>query len=155
MSTAAVDELTEPEQRLCQAIVTGATVDLRAGEPSRDDPSQGAAWDAARTVRAELLVELLTGTRKPEAAPSARALKLLGARITGTLDLEAATLVCPLLLQDCWLEQPISLREARAPVVRLPGCHLPGLAADQFDSRGNVELNIRFTAAPTMLRLPP
>jgi hypothetical protein len=146
MNTAAVGELTAPEQRLCQTIATGTLLDLQVDDPGHDDPARGATWDASRTVRAELLVELLTETRKPTGAPSARALKLRGARITGTLDLEATVLVCPLLLQGCWLEHPISLLEARAPVVRLPGCHLPGLAADQLETRGNLELNRGFTA---------
>jgi hypothetical protein len=120
------------EQQVVAAAGTGKLVDLRAG--------------AARTVRAELLAELLVAARTPPGGGRLRAVRLRGARITGQLDLEAATLGCPLLLWDCHLEQPINLKEARAPAVRLPGCHLPGLAADQLETRGNLELNSEFTA---------
>jgi hypothetical protein len=142
---AAEDRLTEPEQQLVAATGTGRLVDLRAGVAELDDPANGASWDAARTVRAEVLAELMVGARTP---PGGRlwAVRLRGARITGQLDLEAATLACPLLLWDCHLEQPINLREARAPAVRLTGCHLPGLVAAQLETRGNLELNGGFTA---------
>jgi hypothetical protein len=140
------DELTKPERCLCQETAAGQPLDLRKGNPTLDDPIHGADWDAARTVRAELLIELLTGTRQPEAAPYARAVKLVGARIIGTLDLEAATLVRPLLLQGCYFDEPINLREAQAPVVRLPACHMPSLVGDQLETRGNLELDQGFTA---------
>jgi hypothetical protein len=135
-------DLTEPEQQVRQAALTGRLTDLRTGIPEDDNPTQGATWAAARTVRAELLVELLT--TGPDGR-RVRAVKLRGARITGALDLEAATLVCPLLLQDCFLDEPITLKEAQAPAIRLPGCHLPGLAADQLATRSSLELNHEFT----------
>lgn len=139
-------DLTPPERRLLQAVGAGRMLELGADEEDPNDPAEGAGWPAHRTVRAELLVELLTGQRKPPGAPQARMLKLSGARITGTLDLEAATLACPLRLQDCYLEQPIRLREARAPAVRLPGCHLPGLEAGDLETHGILALNDGFTA---------
>jgi hypothetical protein len=144
-TTGQPNELTGPERQVVRAAGTGALVDLRTGTSKLDDPAEGGSWDAARTVRAEVLVELLTGTRDP-AAGRVRAVKLCGARITGRLDLEAAALGCPLLLQDCHLEQLIDLSEARAPVIRLPGCHVPGLAAAQLETRGNLELDKGFTA---------
>ncbi len=82
-----------------------------------------------------------------------RTVRLRGARITGRLDLEAVTLGCPLLMQDCHLEQPVNLNEARAPVVRLPGCHLPLLAAEQLETRGNLQFDRGFTATGEV-RLP-
>jgi adhesin HecA-like repeat protein len=146
VKAAGEDELTAPEQQVVVAAGTGALVDLRAGVAEVDDPATGAAWDEARTVQADVLVELLIGVRTPPGDGRLRAVRLAGARITGRLDLEAATLACPLLLQDCYLEQPIRLKETRAPVVRLPGCHVPGLAADQLETRGDLEINERFTA---------
>jgi hypothetical protein len=55
----------------------------------------------------------LTGRRQPGTGP-VRAVKLAGARITGVLDLEAARLACPLLLDGCSADQPINLKEAHA-----------------------------------------
>jgi hypothetical protein len=139
-------ELTEPERRLVLAASIGELVDLRAGDVDLDDPSQGGRWDAARTVRADLLAELLTGRRQSGTGP-VRAVKLGGARITGVLDLEAARLACPLLLDGCSVDQPVNLKEAWAGAIRLPGSHVPGISADQLHTEGNLELNSGFTAS--------
>jgi hypothetical protein len=113
-------------------MATGALVDLRKGNSTVDDPSHGEQWGPERTVRAEVLAELLI---EPSRSQLPRALRLAGARITGTLNLEAAELRCPVLLQGCWFEQPLSLTEAYAPALRLPGCHVPGLHAEQLHPR--------------------
>jgi hypothetical protein len=121
---------------------TGRLVDLRTGNPASDDPAHGAGWDRQRTIPAELLAELLTntgGSRRP------RALWLAGARIMNQLDLEAAELVCSLKLQECWFAEPVILDETRASAVRMPGCHLPGLSAQQLTTHGDVEFNDGFT----------
>jgi hypothetical protein len=106
-------ELTKPERQLVFAASIGELVDMRTGDAHLDHPSQAEKWDAARTVRADLLTELLTGRRQPGTGP-VRAVKLAGARITGVLDLEAARLACPLLLDGCSVDRPISLKEAHA-----------------------------------------
>jgi hypothetical protein len=134
----AYEGLTEPERAVWDAIEAGTLVELPLGAPAADDPAKGANWGQDRQVRAQLLEELLTGRTSPnDAGP--RALKLAGARITGTLDLEATILVCPLILQGCYFEEAINLNEAQAPAVRLPGCHLPGLNAKQFETRGSLD----------------
>jgi hypothetical protein len=136
------DDHTSVEQ-LREAILTGELVDLRTGRPEDDDPARGDEWDARRSVTAALLVDLLTS---PSSSGRPRALRLAGVRIVGVLDLEAATLICPLLLRDCSMEQQVNLAEAEAPSVRLPGCHLPGLYAPQLKTRGNLDLYDGFTA---------
>jgi hypothetical protein len=128
--------------RLREAILTGELVDLRSGNASVDDPAHGAGWGAERIVSAEILTELLTKPADSSRRP--RALRLAGAVITGSLDLEAVELPCPLLLRGCWFEQPLNIAEAHAPVLRLPGCNMPGLYADQLTTKGNLELNDGF-----------
>jgi hypothetical protein len=123
--------------------MTGALTDLREGDPGVDDPRSGEMWARGRTVRADVLAELLT---QATSAGRPRALRLAGARIIGTLDLGATRLLCPVLLLGCWFEQPVNLTEARTLAVRLPGCQLPGLQAAQVTMRGNLELNDGFTA---------
>jgi hypothetical protein len=76
----------------------GALVDLRiSGQPDLNDPLQGDTWGKDRQIWAQLLIELLTGVIKPKDGQT-RALRVRGARITGSLDLEAAELLCPLSL---------------------------------------------------------
>ncbi|MFA1543392.1 hypothetical protein [Actinomadura monticuli] len=129
-------ELNAAERGLVQAAATGACADLRTA-PDRE-------------VRAAVLIELLTGERAPEARRP-RAVKLRGALVRGPLDLEAAELLCPLLLADCRFDEPITLTEATGAAVRLPGCHVPALTADQVRTTGNLELNRGFTAGQIRL----
>jgi hypothetical protein len=138
------EELTEPERAIWNAIETGAVVILPLGPTTADDAANGETWGQDRQVRAQLLYELLAGGNGPKDIRP-RALKLTGARITGTLDLEAATLTCPLSLDRCYFDQPINLREAHAPAVSLSGCHMPGLDAEQFQTQGNLVLDDGFT----------
>ena len=139
------EELTKAEIAVVKAAGQGASVDLRVGDSNVDDPAHGTTWDAFRTVRAELLVALLTGDRVPEGG-RLRSVKLRGARISGTFDLEAATIGCPLMLQDCYIDEPVNLREATAAAIRMPGCHMPALNAVQIRTTGDLELNYWFTA---------
>jgi hypothetical protein len=101
------------EQQLREAILTGQLVDLREGDPTADAAARGSEWGARRTVPAVLLANLLTRGDGPD---QPRALRLAGARITGRLDLEAAHLVCPVLLLDCWFDEPVALTEATVEV---------------------------------------
>jgi hypothetical protein len=143
---ALVRPVTEPERLIWHAAGTGVLVDLRARVADLQDPSSGATWNGIRTVRAEVLAELLVGVRTPPGSGRLRAVRLQGAWVTGQLDLEAATLGCPLELLDCHFERPIILSEARAPVIRLLGCHVPGFAGAQLETRGDLVLAEGFTA---------
>jgi len=91
-------------------------------------------------VRAELVIELLTIERRPS-GQRPRALRLYGVRITGRLGLEALTLVCPLVLQDCHLEAPLTLDEARALSIRLAGSFVPSISGRQLETRGDLTLD--------------
>ena len=141
-------DLTPPEEDLRKAMTTGGWLDLRKHDPQADDPSQGAQWGAERTIRAEVLADLLTqvtGSQRP------RAVRLAGARVTGKLDVEAAELLCPVMLVACWFAEPVNMGEATVASLRLPGCHLPDLQAWQLTTKGNLGLNYGFTARELML----
>jgi hypothetical protein len=131
------------EQELREAMLTGRPVDWRTGDSKADDPAHGAGWDAQRTIPATLLAELLTNTEGPRRP---RALRLAGARIIGQLDLEAAELVCELLLGGCWFAEPVILDQAQALSLQLPASQLPGLSADRLATRGSLQLGSGFAA---------
>ena len=133
---ALVDRLdfSDSEQALWNAAATGAQVDLRAGDSASDDPSAGAGWGAERTVRATVLYDLLVSQ------PAPRAVVVRGARINGGLNLEAATLGCPLILEGCYFDGPINLRQARAENICLTGCQLTCVDASQLETRSDLDL---------------
>ena len=59
--TLIADKPTESERPVSQAACEGPLTILRVGRPDLDDPTTRTTWSTARTVRAELLVALLTG----------------------------------------------------------------------------------------------
>jgi hypothetical protein len=142
--TPARTKLSDVEAKVWRAVQTGEVVDLRSGDPEVDRPERGGEWGPHRTVRAEMLSQLLIGGGDAP-SPHAKGIRLRGARITGQLDLEAATLRCPLALLDCLIEEVIILDEASALAVRLGGSNLPGLQARQLSTRGDLRFDLGFT----------
>ncbi|RSN69991.1 MULTISPECIES: hypothetical protein [Actinomadura] len=116
-------ELTAAERRVWRAFRTGAKVDFsRDG----DDAADGAAWGPERTVRAWVLRKLLL--RPPENGEVA-ALRVSGARITGTLDLQYATVEHPIRLWACHFEEVPNLYASHLTQLNLSRSFLPGLFA--------------------------
>jgi hypothetical protein len=131
--------LPEPERRLVEAAQVGTLVDLCTGDAAIDAVANGCAWDADRVVRAELLTELLSGGRG-SGDRSPRSVRLRGARIEGQLDLEARSVVCPLFLEECYLDRPINVIDAQIPALRLRRCLVPRVLGNRLDIRGDLEL---------------
>jgi hypothetical protein len=120
---------TTAERRLWDAIESGEWVDAEE-----------------QAVRAQLLVELLTTEQRPS-GNRPRGLALGRARITGTLDLSALTLVCPLRIVDSDFDDGVSLDDAQVPRVNLSACRIPTLSARQLQTRGDARLDELETAS--------
>jgi hypothetical protein len=107
------------------------------------------AWGAERTVRAAVLRHLLIGKDWPT---DARGVRLRGIRVSGPLDLQAATLHCPLHLDSCFLEgKLVCLDQAAATVLTITGCHLGGLTGETLTAK---TLDLSGSALTGSLRLP-
>jgi hypothetical protein len=94
-------------------------------------------------VRAELLAELLCAEPVPGAGS---VLRLGGARVTGRLDLESRTLTRSPVLRGCHFDNPVGLDGVTAAMIGLPGCHVPGLSAEQAHITGDLRLDQGFTS---------
>ena len=141
-----VSDLTESERKVWRLAATGAVVDFRVGNPKLDSPERWAEWGAERTIRAEVIADLLLGDG--EAATTAvRGVGVRGARIVGDLDLKAATLRCPLALLNCSFTSALNLEEAMAVSVRLSGSHIPLIRARQLQTRGDLRLDKGFNVS--------
>jgi hypothetical protein len=124
------------EQELRRAVKAGEPADLRSGSSEFDNPVDGGEWGPERTVGAHVLRDVLVMDPPPP-----RAVVLRGARISGGLDLEAATLVRPFMLDACFCDRPINVSEAQAPSIRFTGCKLVCVVGDQLETRGDLDLN--------------
>jgi len=110
------------EQMRAKAAM-GELLDL-GGDPFDPDAMQD--WGKERTVSAAVLRDLLVGERWQV---HAKGVRLRGVRISGLLDLEGATLRCPLSLDRCYFDEAVCLDHVTASRVVLTGCQLAGLTA--------------------------
>lgn len=121
-----ISTLTAAERRVWDAFPTGEVVDFRAA----DDPgpvAAGAGWGPERGVRAEVVrAVLLGGARQDGEIP---ALRVLGARITGSLNLRYATADCAILLGGCYFDDVPNLYGAQFRQLNLSESVLPGMTA--------------------------
>jgi hypothetical protein len=112
------------EEEMVASAAAGEFVDCGSGP---FDLVEMQAWGEERTVRAAVFRHLLIGKDWPA---DARGVRLRGIRISGPLDLQAATLHCPLHLDGCILDaQLVCLDQAAATVLTIwPGAGSCGVA---------------------------
>lgn len=87
------------------------------------------------TIRAAVLRYLLT---EHEWRVDPKGVRLSRVRITGLLDLEGVTVRCPLLLDDCDLDDPspLTVDSATMPLMVLSRCRLAGISGDSVTIAG-------------------
>jgi hypothetical protein len=109
------DDPLEPlEQALVEHASAGTCLD-RVGD-NRVDRQAMKEWGAPHTVRAAVLRHLLV---ESQWRVHGKGVQVRGVRITGQLDLESATMRCPVLLEDCYLDSPYPLTLDYATVSRI------------------------------------
>ena len=132
-----IEDYNKPaEQTLIQACRKGAPTIF-----SMERPEKGSADN---TIRAGLIRALLLGTG--DCTPPARGLRIVGAWITGKLDLQGEALPVPLGLQKCTLEEDVLLRACTLPALYLTGTRLPKLNAQRLQCNGPLHLSDGFQA---------
>ncbi|WP_328408936.1 membrane-associated oxidoreductase [Streptomyces violaceus] len=120
-----IDDMTPAEERVWRAFSGGQDVDFR--ESADEDPERGADWGPERTVRAAVLRALLLSA--PQEDGETAALRLGGARITGSLDLKYGDIDHAVRLSHCYFENVPVLYAARLRQLNLRDSVLPGLDA--------------------------
>lgn len=99
---------------------------FRIGEPLTVDGTE---------IPAAVIAELLL--HGPDAETGrVRALHLVGARVTGELNLAAAAIDCEIALERCEFEHTIVLQHATTQAVYLRGCAIPELDAEALQCPG-------------------
>ncbi|WP_460355129.1 hypothetical protein [Actinoallomurus acanthiterrae] len=131
-----IKSLTSSERRLWDAFPTGERVTLGNG-----DPRHGASWGADRTIRAEVIRELLVSTRSPSRA-GVPAVRLTGARIVGELDLRFAAVSYPFSLRSCHITDLLNFHGLRCREIDLAESRVcEGLHASTAFIDGHLLLN--------------
>ncbi|MGI5455613.1 oxidoreductase [Streptomyces sp. CA-249302] len=133
------DELTDPERELWDAFPEGRRVDLRVGDEADDRVAGGEGWGPERTVRAAVIAALLLGARGAEAGAVA-SLRLVGARVSGRLNLGGTQIGCPMWFEDCWFDESVDLFGAETRTVAITGSRIPGLEAGSTRIEGRLDL---------------
>ncbi|MDT7790131.1 MAG: hypothetical protein QOF58_8550, partial [Pseudonocardiales bacterium] len=81
-------------------------------------------------LRAQAIRDLLrSGSVDP------RGILVVGARVTGALDLDFISTSTALQLDDCVFEEPLSMHDTELPALSLDGSTLPGLHAENLRTR--------------------
>src|SRR5215211_3015306 len=96
-----------PLEELKAAVGAGRPVRRGRGEPA----AQGHRWGEDRKLPAQELYELLA---RPDSGAKPRAAVLIGVRVTGGLNFEAAEPQAPLIAHNCYFDEPINLIAAKA-----------------------------------------
>ncbi|MYW43434.1 membrane-associated oxidoreductase [Streptomyces sp. SID161] len=142
-----ITELTAAERRVREAFPLGEGVDFRRDD---DDPADGAGWGLERTLRAEVLRDLLLDG--PVRAGRTAGLKVAGARITGRLDLAYGTVGHPVRLRSCHFEEAPQLYGAQVGALVLSDSVLPELTAGSLRADGVVRISRCRIAGPVRLQ---
>ncbi|MDX3854153.1 hypothetical protein [Streptomyces sp. AK02-01A] len=90
-------------------------------------------------VPAEVVAALLLQPPAPGSAATQK-LQLIGAHITGCLQLQYATVEIPFSLVDCRFDAPVELADASLRAADFTGCHMPQLSADRLRVDGDLTL---------------
>ncbi|HKN02299.1 MAG TPA: hypothetical protein VJX23_17440 [Candidatus Binataceae bacterium] len=112
-----------------------------SGKP--DDPSNDPAhadnWGKEREVRAELIEWLCVDESAKKLVP--RGIRLLGARITGKLDLAHVTIPFALTLRNCSIGERMTFENMALPQLDLSGCYTGEIDAENIVIHGNLLMN--------------
>ncbi|KUO05815.1 hypothetical protein [Streptomyces caeruleatus] len=118
-----INDLTPAELRVWQAFPRGEVVDFRPD--ATEDTATGAAWGPERTLRASVLKALLVSA--PQEDGEIAALRVLGARVTGGLNLTHGVVEHPIRLAYSYFTDPPELYGAQLRRISLRASVLPGL----------------------------
>ncbi|MFI0445895.1 pentapeptide repeat-containing protein [Actinomadura sp. 6N118] len=118
-----IANLTPAERRVWWAFPRGETADF--SQPGDEHAEHGGSWGPERTVRAEVLRTLLLSGKSADGEIAA--LRVTGARITGTLNLHNADVPFAIRFHECHFESELMVYGAEIRQLSLSRSYFPGL----------------------------
>lgn len=116
---------TETEECLRSAYREGAPFNPTPSR-AKHDASHEPSTQSRKTIGAEVIRELLL-CDVPVPTNRIRQVDIIGASITGPLDLRFAVTECPISFTRCTFDSVVNLTEARLRSVSMERCTLPGI----------------------------
>ncbi|WP_416963999.1 hypothetical protein [Streptomyces sp. Agncl-13] len=134
------EDLTPVERRVRDAFSRGEKLDLRVGDPADDEPANSDSWGPERVVRGAALTWLLLdgAVAEPGHVP---ALRLDGARIDGSLELDYAEIPYRVTMDGCDFRGRVTLYSARTRQFSLKRCRLVRFYAANASVDGNLRVH--------------
>ncbi|GGM16797.1 oxidoreductase [Streptomyces fumigatiscleroticus] len=102
-------------------------------------------------MKCSVIAALLLGAGDEPARGKRPALRLSGARITGSLDVPFAEILMPVVMADCRFDAAPQMQGARIHEVVLTGCVLPGLDLGTAQIEGRLVLSRCHLSGPLVL----
>lgn len=130
-------KLTPAEEALFIEFPLGNPINLSDDKAERNDPGKSEDWGDNRTIHASYIEWLVTNKQAKEHLTH-RGIRIQGARIVGSIDLEHTSSACPLELRMCVLTESLVLRHARLKSVNLQGSHINRIEAEDVTIDGNL-----------------
>ena len=122
-SSLSLTELYQSEKDLLQQVILGKEINYQATDQNLNDSAHGEDWTEERTLRAELIVGLCTNSEARKFLTH-RGLEISGAKISGSLNLEYASLDFPLFFRCCYFTDPILLNGAKVKLLNFSGSNI-------------------------------
>jgi hypothetical protein len=111
-----------------------------------NDPAHADKWDVQRNVRASL-IRWMCADRHAIELEDPGGIRVMGARITGGLDLSHLRAPAPLELRNCSIPEEISLDSAEIPGLSLNGSHTGAIYAPGIKVLGELDMGDGFDAS--------
>ncbi len=141
-------EPSEAELKLLRAAAMGQGAQCGPSDKLDDptnDPAKSDEWRAEREIRAAL-IRWLCLDREASSRVDPAGLRVLGAKITGELNLSFGNVPFPLGLFRCRLTETLALQSTQIPALLLSGSWTKSILADGVDVRRDVFLRQGFRA---------
>jgi hypothetical protein len=110
-----------------------------------NDPANAESWIHDRDVRAELIRWMCADPDTSQQIDPG-GIRLLGARITGPLNLSQMHIPFPIVLRNCAMPERMTFAATRIPSLDLGGCHIGELNAAGIEVENDLKLDSRFKA---------
>lgn len=105
-------DLSRAESEVLDKAQNGGVADFGVDDPIIDGPTKAGLWGGDRTVRSELLEWLCSNTAAADLTHP-KGVRIVGAKFSTVLDLEACTIRYPIALKNCSIPDGLILCDAR------------------------------------------